>query len=218
MIKYFCLGILFLSKSTISFAQEDLQSSVDGALDPESRLQEIRNFDESTSEQPRELNVLAPTIAAEEIDRAVLNKLMQEISSEPDVAKARLAATDAQLQDIFITISNARSFINNSEMANVRAMCNAWNRSELEEDLRIEEALNAYKRRAQFTKDFIAKYYRIVLMDVEAVLTGPSLVKFSSYMEDRRRRMATSGAITWGTVVENVTSGTEAVNFHCRRN
>ena len=193
---------------------------VDGTLDPDQRLQEIRNLNtsESEQEQPRELNVLAPTIAVEEIDRAVVNKLMQEISNDPETTKTRLAASDAQLEDILIIISNARSFINNSEMANVRAMCNAWNRSELEGDTRIEEALNAYKRRAQFTKDFIAKYYRIVLMDIEAVLQGPSLVRFSSYMEDRRRRMASSGAITWGAVVENVTSGREAVHFHCRRN
>ncbi|PDH33287.1 MAG: hypothetical protein CNF02_08855 [OM182 bacterium MED-G28] len=193
---------------------------VDGTLDPYQRLQEIRNLTktESEQEQPRELNVLAPTIAVEEIDRAVVNKLMQEISNDPETTKTRLAASDAQLEDILIIISNARSFINNSEMANVRAMCNAWNRSELEDDSRIEEALNAYKRRAQFTKDFIAKYYRIVLMDIEAVLQGPSLVRFSSYMEDRRRRMASSGAITWGAVVENVTSGREAVHFHCRRN
>lgn len=193
---------------------------VDSTLDPDQRLQEIRNLNtsESEQEQPRELNVLAPTIAVEEIDRAVVNKLMQEISNDPETTKTRLAASDAQLEDILIIISNARSFINNSEMANVRAMCNAWNRSELEDDSRIEEALNAYKRRAQFTKDFIAKYYRIVLMDIEAVLQGPSLVRFSSYMEDRRRRMASSGAITWGAVVENVTSGREAVHFHCRRN
>ena len=217
MINHFCLGILLLGKSVASLAQEDLQSTIDGTLDPASRLEEIRSISESPNEQPRELNVLAPTIAAEEIDRAVLNKLLQEINSEPDAVKERFAVTDNQLQDIFITISNARSFINNSEMANVRAMCNTWNQSELEGDPRIEAALNAYKRRAQFTKDFIARYYDIVLMDVEAVLSGPSLVKFSSYMEDRRRRMATSGAITWGTVVENVTSGREAVNFHCRR-
>jgi len=193
---------------------------VDSTLDPDQRLQEIRNLNtsESEQEQPRELNVLAPTIAVEEIDRAVVNKLMQEISNDPETTKTRLAASDAQLEDIFIIISNARSFINNSEMANVRAMCNAWNRSELEDDSRIEEALNAYKRREQFTKDFIAKYYRIVLMDIEAVLQGPSLVRFASYMEDRRRRMASSGAITWGAVVENVTSGREAVHFHCRRN
>ena len=209
-----------LSFSVQSFAQQELQSLVDGALDPDQRMQEIRNLNtsESEREQPRELNVLAPTIAIEEIDRAVVNKLMQEISNDPEITKTRLAASDAQLEDILIIISNARSFINNSEMANVRAMCNAWNRSELEDDSRIEEALNAYKRRAQFTKDFIAKYYQIVLMDIEAVLQGPSLVRFSSYMEDRRRRMASSGAITWGAVVENVTSGREAVHFHCRRN
>ena len=55
-------------------------------------------------------------------------------------------------------------------------------------------------------------------MDIEAVLSGPSQVRFTAYMEDRRRRMATSGVMTWGAVVENVTSGKEAVDFHCRRN
>ena len=55
-------------------------------------------------------------------------------------------------------------------------------------------------------------------MDVEAVLEAPSLVRLTSYMEDRRRRMAASGAMTWGAVVENVTSGKEAVDFHCHRN
>ena len=107
-----------LSFSVHSFAQQELQSLVDGALDPDQRLQEIRNLNtsESEREQPRELNVLAPTIAIEEIDRAVVNKLMQEISNDPEITKTRLAASDAQLEDILIIISNARSFINNSEI------------------------------------------------------------------------------------------------------
>lgn len=200
--------------STLVVAQEELQLEVEGDLDVNRRLEEIRADDE----QPRDLNVLAPTISPEEIDRAVLNRLMQEIANRPEQIKTELSVNDSQIQDIFITISNARSFINNSEMANVRAMCNAWNNSELEGEARIEEALDAYKRRAQFTKNFIARFYKIVLMDIEAVLEGPSLVRFASYMDDRRRRMATSGAVTWGTVVENVTSGREAVNFHCKRN
>ncbi|NKB32414.1 MAG: hypothetical protein GKR91_04885 [Pseudomonadales bacterium] len=215
MLKLFIHSLLLLSISSVVFAQDELQTAVDGSLNANNRLQEIRALD---NEQPRELNVLVPTIAPEEIDRAVLNRLMQDIASRPEQTKTELAVNDSQLQDIFITISNARSFINNSEMANVRSMCNAWNNSELEGDPRYEEALNAYKRRAQFTKDFIAKYYRIVLMDIEAILEGPSEVRFISYMDDRRRRMASSGAMTWGAVVENVTSGRESVVFHCRRN
>ncbi|MDD9888967.1 MAG: hypothetical protein OXU66_12465 [Gammaproteobacteria bacterium] len=208
-------SVLLLCISTLAFAQDELQAGVDGSLDARSRLEEIRYLD---NEQPRELNVLVPTIAPEEIDRAVLNRLMQDIANRPEETKMELAINNNQMQDIFITISNARSFINNSEMANVRAMCNAWNNSELDGDPRYQAALDAYNRRAQFTRDFIARYYRIVLMDVEAVLNGPSLVRFTSYMEDRRRRMATSGATSWGTVAENVTSGREAVDFHCRRN
>ena len=95
-----------LSLSVHSFAQQELQSLVDGTLDPYQRLQEIRNLTktESEQEQPRELNVLAPTIAVEEIDRAVVNKLMQEISNDPETTKTRLAASDAQLEDILIII------------------------------------------------------------------------------------------------------------------
>jgi len=215
MLKILTQSALLLSISMLINAQDELQTPVDGSLDASRRLQEIRTLD---SEEPRELNVLVPTIAPEEIDRAVLNRLMQDIANRPEQTKTELLINDSQLQDIFITISNARSFINNSEMANVRAMCSAWNNSELEGDPRYEEALEAYKWRAQFTKDFIAKYYRIVLMDVEAVLEGPSLVRLTSYMEDRRRRMAASGVMTWGAVVENVTSGKEAVDFHCHRN
>ena len=215
MLKFLTQSGLLLSISTLIYAQDEFQVPVDGSLDANSRLQEIRTLG---NEEPRELNVLVPTIAPEEIDRAVLNRLMQEIADRPAQTKTELSINNSQLQDIFITISNARSFINNSEMANVRAMCNAWNNSELEGNPRYEEALDAYKWRAQFTKDFIAKYYRIVLMDIEAVLSGPSQVRFTAYMEDRRRRMATSGVMTWGAVVENITSGKEAVDFHCRRN
>ena len=215
MLKILTQSALLLSISMLINAQDELQTPVDGSLDASRRLQEIRTLD---SEEPRELNVLVPTIAPEEIDRAVMNRLMQDIANRPEQTKTELLINDSQLQDIFITISNARSFINNSEMENVRAMCSAWNNSELEGDPRYKEALEAYKWRAQFTKDFIAKYYRIVLMDVEAVLEGPSLVRLTSYMEDRRRRMAASGVMTWGAVVENVTSGKEAVDFHCHRN
>ena len=107
-------------------AQDELQTPVDGSLDASRRLQEIRTLD---SEEPRELNVLVPTIAPEEIERAVLNRLMQDIANRPEQTKTELLINDSQLQDIFITISNARSFINNSEMENVRAMCSAWNLS-----------------------------------------------------------------------------------------
>jgi hypothetical protein len=82
------------------------------------------------------------------------------------------------MEDIFITISNARSFINNNEIANIRAMCDAWNNSDETGDARIELALDAYKQRNQFTKNFIAKYYNIVLIDIESTLDIQQKITF----------------------------------------
>ncbi|MDG2420588.1 MAG: hypothetical protein P8N40_02675 [Gammaproteobacteria bacterium] len=208
------MSLLLITLSSALSSQEIAQIGVGSKLDPAARANEIRNNEES----PRELSVLAPTIAAEEIDRAVLNRLIKEITNEPETTKIRLGISDTKMKDILITLSNARSFINNNEMANVRAMCDAWNKSNLIGDARIEQALDAYKQRDQFTKNFIAKYYRVVLFDIQSILNETEKKKFELYMNDRRRRMATSGTSSWGSVVENVFSGRDTVNFHCRRN
>ena len=193
------------------FAQEALQTDIPSELNISNRVEEIKEYDGEV----RELRILAPTLAPEEIDRAVLNKLMQEIIDNPKTTKERLGVSSGQIDDIFITISNAKSFINNNEIANVRAMCNAWKNSKFRGDKKIQEAIDAYKNRDKFTKNFIAKYYRLVLFDIESLLHPSEQEKFNAYMNDRRRRMATSGARSWGSVVENVNSGRDAVNFHC---
>ncbi len=211
MRKNFGIAILLTVASPV-LSQENLApQDIDDVIDSEARIESIRQS------EGRALNVIAPTIAPEEIDRVVLNRLMQQIARDPDTVRAQLEVSDEQLQDIFITISNARNFVNNSEMANVRAMCRAFNDSELQGDARIQKALDAYKVRARFTTNFIARYYRIVLADVEVGLSDVSLTLFNEYMEDRRRRMANAGTVTWGVVVENISSGTESVEFHCRR-
>ena len=204
--------LIFLSNSALS--QGTLQTDIAGGLDLSTRLDDVR---QSGGDQ-RELTVLAPTLAVEEIDRAVLNKLMQEIANDPVTTKNRLGVSEEIVEDIFVTISNAKGFINDNEHANVQAMCNAWDSSTKKGDDRISEALDAYKNRDQFTKTFVAKYYRLVLFDIESLLPISAKVKFDVYMDDRRRRMATSGTRSWGSVVENVKSGREVVNFHCRRN
>ena len=204
--------LIFLSNSVLS--QGTLQTDIADGLDLSTRLDDVR---QSRGEQ-RELTVLAPTLAVEEIDRAVLNKLMQEIANDPVTTKNRLGVSEEIVEDIFVTISNAKGFINDNEHANVQAMCNAWDSSTKKGDDRISEALDAYKNRDQFTKTFVAKYYRLVLFDIESLLPISAKVKFDVYMDDRRRRMATSGTRSWGSVVENVKSGREVVNFHCRRN
>ena len=211
MRKIFGIAILLTVASPV-LSQENLApQDIDDVIDSEARIESIRQS------EGRALNVIAPTIAPEEIDRVVLNRLMQQIARDPDTVRAQLEVSDEQLQDIFITISNARNFVNNSEMANVRAMCRAFNDSELQGDARIQKALDAYKVRARFTTNFIARYYRIVLADVEVGLSDVSLTLFNEYMEDRRRRMANAGTVTWGVVVENISSGTESVEFHCHR-
>ena len=204
--------LIFLSNSVLS--QGTLQTDIADGLDLSTRLDDVR---QSGGDQ-RELTVLAPTLAVEEIDRAVLNKLMQEIANDPVTTKNRLGVSEEIVEDIFVTISNAKGFINDNEHANVQAMCNAWDSSTKKGDDRISEALDAYKNRDQFTKTFVAKYYRLVLFDIESLLPISAKVKFDVYMDDRRRRMATSGTRSWGSVVENVKSGREVVNFHCRRN
>ena len=205
---YLALLLVLLMPCRVGFAQ----SNIPGGLHISSRVEEVKQYDGEL----RELKILAPTLAPEEIDRAVLNKLMQEIADNPKNTKERLGVSSDQIDDIFITISNAKSFINNNEMANVRAMCSAWNSSKFRDDKRTQEAIDAYKTRDQFTKNFIAKYYRQVLFDIESLLHPSEQEKFNAYMKDRRRRMATSGARSWGSVVENLKSGRDAVNFHCR--
>ena len=204
--------LIFLSNSVLS--QGTLQTDIADGLDLSTRLDDVR---QSGGDQ-RELTVLASTLAVEEIDRAVLNKLMQEIANDPVTTKNRLGVSEEIVEDIFVTISNAKGFINDNEHANVQAMCNAWDNSTKKGDDRVSESLDAYKNRDQFTKTFVAKYYRLVLFDIESLLPISAKVKFDVYMDDRRRRMATSGTRSWGSVVENVKSGREVVNFHCRRN
>ena len=204
--------LIFLSNSVLS--QGTLQTDIADGLDLSTRLDDVR----LSGGDQRELTVLAPTLAVEEIDRAVLNKLMQEIANDPVTTKNRLGVSEEIVEDIFVTISNAKGFINDNEHANVQAMCNAWDNSTKKGDDRVSEALDAYKNRDQFTKTFVAKYYRLVLFDIESLLPISAKVKFDVYMDDRRRRMATSGTRSWGSVVENVKSGREVVNFHCRRN
>ena len=204
--------LIFLSNSV--FSQGTLQTDIIDGLDLSTRLDDVK---QNRGEQ-RELTVLAPTLAVEEIDRAVINKLMQEIANDPVTTRNRLGVSEEIVDDIFVTISNAKGFINDNEHANVQAMCSAWDHSTKKGDDRISEALDAYKNRDQFTKTFVAKYYRLVLFDIESLLPISAKVKFGVYMDDRRRRMATSGTRSWGSVVENVKSGREVVNFHCRRN
>jgi hypothetical protein len=141
---------------------------------------------------------------------------MQEINSEPADTKARIGINDNQLQELFITISNARGFVNGSEMANVRAMCAVWNESTTQGESRIAEAIAAYKTREQLTQTFIAKYYSVVLFDIEAILDEESLPLFRDYMNDRRRRLANAGMTSWGSPVQNIRAGTGTIDFHCR--
>ena len=208
----FSFLLLILLEGTI-FGQESQRTKVLGELDILERVEEVKEYEGEL----RELRILAPTLTTEEIDRAVLNRLMQEIIDDPQTTQDRLGVSAEKIDDIFVTISNAKSFINNDEFANVRAMCKAWNNSELNGDQRIKEAIEAYKTRDQFTKSFVAKYYRLVLFDIESLLHPSEKIKFDDYMDDRRRRMASSGARSWGSVVENVKSGRDAISFHCRK-
>ena len=164
----------------------------------------------------RELRVLGAGLAPEEIERAVLTRLLNEINSNKERTAALLDANPQELEEITITLSNARNFVNNNEMASIRAMCRSWNSSQLEGNERISAALDAYDQRKQYTLNFVQRYYAVVIRDIEAILDQQSKVLFDRYLEDRRRRMANAGAVFTGAVTENVRSGAESVHFHCR--
>jgi hypothetical protein len=187
-------------------AQED---NIDGVIDTNAAIKSARESD------PRQLTVLAPTLSAAEIDQAILNRLMQEIAKTPSQVMGELRLDETKLQDLFISLSNARSFINTNEIASIRSMCNSFNNSELNGDDRIAESLAAYERRSGYTKRFIASFYKTLISDIEHGLSPQSLVSFQDYMDDRRRRMATAGNVTLGIPTDNVNSGREAVEFHC---
>lgn len=208
-------AFLFAWIFSVSCLAQDQTEATPAAVDeqPLDRQQIIENMRAQGTLQPR---VLAPTIAPEEIDQAVLNRLLQEIIRSPEVAKIRLGVDDNQLQDIYVAASNARSFINGSEMQNVRAMCNSWNQSALTGDDRVNEALDAYKAREQLTRNFIAKYYRVVLAEIEANLSTQAKSSFNNYMDDRRSRMANAGIVSPGAIVQNLYDGTDSIKFHCR--
>lgn len=190
-----------------------------GAAQAPFQSDNLQDLQALEADAPAELTILSPTIAPEELDRVVLNRLLLEISRDPERTEEMLGVDSHLLDEIQISLSNAASFINDNDIANVRAMCRAWDRASqasLSEIERIELALEAYKQRRQFTRDFIARFYQIVILEIEAFLPPPAVHRFRSYLDDRRRRMANAGNVVSGAVVENVSSGAETVRFHCR--
>ena len=107
------MSLLLITLSTALSSQEITQIGVGSNLDPAARANEIRNNEES----PRELSVLAPTIAAEEIDRAVLNRLIKEIE-ETGITNLTLF--------LEVDTSHATTVLNN---------LSHWKQVELEKDL-----------------------------------------------------------------------------------
>ena len=98
MFKSSIQSVLLLCISTLALAQDELQTTVDEGLNPRSRLEEIRALD---NEQPRELNVLVPTIAPEEIDRinvfqASLEAMRRAVLALPEQATPGHVLVDAR--------------------------------------------------------------------------------------------------------------------------
>ncbi|MFK7865666.1 MAG: hypothetical protein AB8B95_15730 [Pseudohongiellaceae bacterium] len=167
------------------------------------------------SNMPRELKVINQTLSPEEIDPAVLNRLLQEAIKTPERIQQSIKVDASQLASIVITLSNAKTYINSNELTAIRAMCDEFHGSRKDGDGRILAALDAYETRSDFTKKFIQRFYTTVLEEIESSLDEQALVSFQRYMNDRRRRMSTAGNITAAIPTQNLISGAEAVDFHC---
>ena len=152
----------------------------------------------------------------EEIDRAVLNRLMQEIASAPQRTASITGLKAETLEKIFVSLSNARNFINVDEMRNVKPMCDTWEYSDFQGDARIREALEAHAERRQHTLTFIEGFYRNVLNEIESLLSAAEKPRFTYYMNDRRRRMADAGISSRNMNPDDLTRGAEAIHFYCR--
>ena len=157
-----------------------------------------------------------PGLEPEEIDRAVLNRLMQEIASAPRRTSSITGLKEETLQKVFISLSNARNFINVDEMRNVKAMCDTWNHSDFQASARIREALEAHAERRQRTLTFIEGFYRNVLTEIESLLSEAEKPRFADYIDDRRRRMADAGISSRNMNSDDLAGGAEAIHFYCR--
>ena len=157
-----------------------------------------------------------PGLEPEEIDRAVLNRLMQEIVSAPRRTASITGLKEETLRKILISLSNAKNFINVDEMRNVKAMCDTWNYSEFQGSARIREALEAHAERRQHTLTFVEGFYRNVLTEIESLLSATEKSPFAHYMDDRRRRMADAGISSRNMNPDDLAGGAEAIHFYCR--
>jgi hypothetical protein len=158
-----------------------------------------------------------PRLEPEEIDRAVLNRLMQEIASAPRRTASITGLKEETLRKILISLSNARNFINVDEMRNVKAMCDTWNYSEFQGSARIREALEAHAERRQHTLTFVEGFYRNVLTEIESLLSAAEKPRFAHYMDDRRRRMADAGISSRNMNPDDLAGGVDAIHFYCRK-
>ena len=157
-----------------------------------------------------------PGLEPEEIDRAVLNRLMQEIASAPRLTASITGLKEETLRKILISLSNAKNFINVDEMRNVKAMCDTWNYSEFQGSVRIREALKAHAERRQHTLTFVEGFYSNVLTEIESLLSAAEKPHFAHYMDDRRRRMADAGISSRNINPDDLARGAEAIHFYCR--
>ena len=157
-----------------------------------------------------------PGLEPEEINRAVLNRLMQEIASAPRRTASITGLREETLRKILISLSNARNFINVDEMRNVKAMCDTWNYSESQGSARIREALEAHAERRQHTLTFVEGFYSNVLTEIESLLSAAEKPHFAHYMDDRRRRMTDAGISSRNINPDDLAHGAEAIHFYCR--
>tara|TARA_B100001057_G_scaffold252929_1_gene253135 strand:- start:3204 stop:3884 length:681 start_codon:yes stop_codon:yes gene_type:complete len=171
-----------------------------------------QNFGRVFSEYHTDQSELEP----EEIDSAVLNRLMQEIAQTPQQTASIIGIDEMSLAKVFISLSNAKNFVNTNEIGNIKAMCETWAFSNFQGEARVKEALDAYAASSQVTLTFIENFYDKVLDEIKSILSATERSRFDDYMNDRRRRMADAGAPSRRINLGDIKSGAETINLYCR--
>jgi len=171
-----------------------------------------QNFDKEVPEY----SIGQTNLAQEEIDRAVLNRLMQEIAQAPQRTASITGIEEESLAEIFVSLSNAKNFINIDEIRNIRAMCETWANSNFQGEARVRESLNAYAARRQLTLNFVESFYQKVFDEIKRTLSATERSRFNHYMNDRRRRMADAVTSSQGLNFYDVRGGAGTINLYCR--
>jgi len=151
----------------------------------------------------------------DDIKRAVLIRLMTDIQTNPQRVNAESGLNNAELDEIFVLLSNARHFVNDNVIANTRKMCASWKRSHLQDQARVEAAVEAYNASVKQNKLYINRHYRMVLLQIENYINETSWRSLNAYLNDRNTRLSRDRSLSASLELHISQENAESLHARC---